>query len=242
MNSFRIRHLGPIVGGAHLALVALVLSATAATALPDGYVVDWGEAREARPTWRETPGGAFSYSIRRGAPDSAAARLLGIAESVYPPRDLLIALALNQNHEMGSDTAGVRLWWHDGPNFRRVPYSVTAGALAHYVGLVEDLRERTFLLPGMPHPFAARLEYRATIAERDSFVCRATMHRNVSVAHLSLAWSYDDGVSVASLEARRTVVLRGDGEVLDVDGDGGAVESVGFSAGTGIGRYFQRPR
>ncbi|HEU4335303.1 MAG TPA: hypothetical protein VFT32_12485 [Candidatus Eisenbacteria bacterium] len=225
-----------------VALVAGLVTAGSARAFPEGYSVNWGEAHEARPAWRETPEGAFSYSIRRGAADSAAARLLGIAESVYPPRDLLIALAVNKNHEMGSDTAGVRLWWHEGPNFRRVPYAVTAGALAHYVGLIEDLRNRTLLLPGVPHPFSARLEYRATIAERDSFVCRATMHRNVSVAHLSLAWSYDDGVSVASLEARRTVVLRPDGEVLDVEGDGGAVEHVGFSDGIGIGRYYQRLR
>ncbi len=204
--------------------------------VPDGYYVDLPQAFASRPTWRDRPGDAYTYSIRRGAPDSAAARLLGIAEALYPPRGLMIALAATRYLEMGSDTSGVPLWWCDGPGLRRVPYAVTAGAYEHYASLIDDLKDRTVLRPGAPHPLYAAMQYLATIAPRDSFVAHGVLRRDVHVANLTLVWSYDDGVFYTSVEARRTVVLAGDGTVLDVDGDGGAREEVSMSQGIGIGR------
>jgi hypothetical protein len=230
--------LGFVVGSLLGHAAAAGESGGSPSSVPDGYYVDLPQAFESRPTWRDRPGDAYTYSIRRGAPDSAAARLLGIAEALYPPRGLMIALAANRYLEMGSDTSGVPLWWCDGPGLRRVPYAVTAGAYEHYATLIDDLKDRTVLRPGAPHPLYAAMQYLATIAPRDSFVSHGVLRCDVHVANLTLVWSYDDGVFYTSIEARRTVVLGGDGAVLDVDGDGGAREEVSISQGIGIGRHL----
>ena len=220
----------------------LCLCATAASAsaqgMPPGYFVDSTEAFAPRPTWVDRPGDAYTYTIRRGFPDPALGRLLGIAEAVYPPRNLMITRAVIHNSELGADTTGVPLWWCDGPGLRRVPYAVTAGALRHYRAMIDDLKDRTIHRPGKSHPLYAAMQYSANIAERDSFVLQGAMIRGASVAHLTLVWSYDDGVFFSSFEAHRTVVLDAGGTVLAVEGDGGAREEVSFSQGIAPGRRF----
>jgi len=201
--------------------------------MPPGYFVDASQASEPRPTWLDRPGDAYTYSIRRGFTDSTLGRLLGIAEAIYPPRELMITKAVIHNRELGSDTTGVPLWWCDGPGLRRVPYAVTASAFQHYRDLIDDLKDRTIMLPGKPHPLYAAMQYLATIAERDSFATKGAMNRGVCVAHLTLLWSYDDGVFFTAIEARRTVVLDAAGNVLSVEGDGGALEEVSLSQGIG---------
>ncbi|HSQ58830.1 MAG TPA: hypothetical protein VLT84_00110, partial [Acidobacteriota bacterium] len=237
----RRRFIGSALRAVFLSIAATTM-ASAAAAMPEGYFVDSTQLQEARPSWFDSRGDAYRYSIRRGFSDSISGRLLAIAETVYPPRDVLLRIAWNRSCETGSDTAGVSLWWVEGPGLRRVPYAVTAGAVKHYSGIIDDLHDRTILLPGQPHPFSAEFQYRATIAERDSFVCRGTMFRDVHVAHLALDWSWDDGVFFSLFEARRTVVLSRDGDVLDVDGDGGAHEEVSLSGGIGQGRRVTRFR
>lgn len=217
----------------------LILCASPGRALPPGYFVDSLEAFAPRPTWAEEKDGEFTYSIRRGFPDSTAARLLGIAEAVYPPRDLLIRLAVEKGAEMGSDTTGVPLWWYSGVGARRIPYAVTAGALAHYLRLSQLYRERAFREAGTRPLFWSELLYRGTIAERDSFVLRGETYADVYVASLSLDWTYDDGTFLPLTEAHRVVVLSPAGAVLAIEGDGTAEEKVKFSTHRGIGRQEQ---
>lgn len=219
-----------------LLLVLLGAPWAAARAAPPGYAVDAVQAETPRPAWSEALDGDFTYTIRRGFPDSTAARLLGIAEAVYPPRDLLIRKAVEKGYEMGSDTARVPLWWCSGAGERRIPYAVTAGALAHYLDLTELYREGKFREAGTRPLFSSEFIYRATIAERDSFTLGATPYRGVWVASLTLAWSYDDGTFLPLTEAHRVVVLSPEGAVLAVDGDGLAEEKVSISTHRGIGR------
>jgi hypothetical protein len=192
-----------------------------------------------RPTQSEETSGDFTYSIRRGFPDSTAARLLGIAEAVYPSREALLEIALENAYEMGSDTARVPLWWCRGPGEARVPYSVTAGALDHYFKLTQLYRERMFREAGTRPIFWSELAYRATIAHREQFILGSVEYSNVYVAHLTLAWLYDDGTFTPYTQGHRVVVLAPSGEVLAVDGDGSAVERVSISTHRGIGRHEQ---
>ncbi|HEY7728576.1 MAG TPA: hypothetical protein VID50_08990 [Candidatus Eisenbacteria bacterium] len=209
------------------------------TAAPAGYYVDSVQAASPRPVWSDASDGEFTYKLRRGFPDSTAARLLGIAEATYPPRSLLVRLAVAKGYEMGSDTAGVPLWWCSGVGERRIPYAVTAGALEHYLNLTRLYRERAFREAGTRPLFYSELLYRATIAERDSFILNGTTYAGVHVAHLNLAWTYDDGTFLPLTEARRIVVLSADGSVLAVEGDGAAEEKVSISTHRGIGRKEQ---
>ena len=85
----------------------LLFLAVPSAAMPPGYFLDRTQALEARPASREETNGEFTLSIQRDCSDSIAVRLLGIAESAYPPRNTLIDLALEKGFEMGSDSAGV---------------------------------------------------------------------------------------------------------------------------------------
>jgi hypothetical protein len=210
--------------------------AAAAAAVPPGYYVDSLLAATPRPTWSEEKDGDFTYSIRRGCPDSTTAWLLGVAEAVCPPRDLLARIAARNGFEIGSDTAGVSLWWCKGVGASRVPFAVTAGALEHYLGLVQLYRERRFREAGTRPLHWSELVYRATIAERDTFRLGDASFTGVHVATLTLSWAYDDGTFRPEIEAHRVVVLSPRGEILAVDGDGSAMESVSISTHRGVGR------
>jgi hypothetical protein len=113
---------------------------------------------------------------------------------------------------------------------------VTAGALEHYLGLVQLYREQQFREAGTRPLFWSELVYRATIAERDTFRLRDASFTDVHVAALTLLWSYDDGTFRPEIEAHRVVVLSSQGEILAVDGDGSATEKVSISTHRGVGR------
>jgi len=146
---------------------------------------------------------------------------------------------LENAYETGSDTAHVPLWWCNGPAERRVPYAVTAGALDHYFKLTQLYRERMFRGARTRPIFWSELAYRATIASRERFTLGSGEYPNVYVAHLTLAWLYDDGTFTQHTQGHRVVVLAPSGEVLAVDGDGSAVERVSISTHRGIGRHEQ---
>ena len=162
--------------------------------------------------------------------------LLPVAEAVYPPRNLLSSIAEREGHEMGSDTAGVALWWCQGSGARRIPYAVTRGALDYYLKLTRKYRDHDYHEPGAQTMFSSDLVYTATIARRVEFAIGDKAFADVYVASIGLSWSYDDGTFVPTVSARRTVVLSPRGDLLAVDGDGLAVEDVTFSDHRGMGR------
>jgi hypothetical protein len=232
----------PVVTLSAALLALLVADATPGASAPPpppaprGYFVDSTQAFTPRPVRWEAKDGEFTVSIRREAPDSAAARLLGIAEATYPPRDLLVRIAEGQGYEMGSDSARVPLWWCRGVGVSRIPYAVTAGALAHYGKLTEHLREREFREAGTPPLFRSELTYRATIARQETFALNDTIYADGYMADLSLSWSYDDGTFAPFTRAHRIVLLSSAGAVLAVRGDGEAEERVDISTHRGVGR------
>jgi hypothetical protein len=222
-----------------LACVAAIVDAAPARGVPPGYYVDPIQAAAPRPAQSDEATGEFTYSIRRGFADSTAARLLGIAEATYPARETLVRIASENAYEMGSDTARADLWWCKGPGESRIPYAVTAGALSHYLNLAQLYRERKFREAGTRPVFWSELAYRATIAHREQYTLERVEYRDVYVAQLMLAWTYDDGTFTPYTEGHRVVVLTPSGDVLAVDGDGSAVERVSISSHQGIGRHEQ---
>ena len=206
-------------------------------AAPAGYYIDSLDAVKERPTWREEKEGSFTYSIRREFSDSTEARMLGIAEAVYPPRDSLVVMAVQRNCEMGADSAGVPLWWYRGIGVRRIPYAVTAGTLEHFLKLTERFRSHNFWETGTGGGlWWTDFIYHARVFASESFTYRGSEYAHVYVVLLVFAWSYDDGTFVPVTETRRTVVLSERGDVLAVEGDGAAEEKVHFSEHRGIGR------
>ena len=129
---------GPLCIAALAFLTQAHVGLAPALAIPPGYFVDSTQAFEPRPTRQDYDDGDFTLAIRREFSDSTEARLLGIAEATYPPRDDLVTLSVVHRTEIGPDTTRVPLWWYDGVGVHRVPYAVTAGALDYYVKLTDD--------------------------------------------------------------------------------------------------------
>jgi len=217
-------------------LLALPPAYGAAFQTPPGYYVDSAQVVTSRPLWRDARDGDFTYSVRREFSDSTTGRLLSIAESCYPERDLLVEIAATRYLEMGSDTTKASLWWCDGEGVRRVAWAVTAGALEHYLGMTERFRNHDYLVPGGEGLYFTDLAYHAKITAMPEFVMKEREYNEVYVAYLLLGWSYDDGVSIDSFEAHRIVVLDPQGNVLAVDGDGRALEEYRFSGHIAPGR------
>jgi hypothetical protein len=211
---------------------------------PPGYFIDGGQLSAPLPSMRDEAYGTFTLSIRRDYSDSLTARLLRVAESLYPPRDSLVSLALAHGYEMGADSADVPLWWCDGVTIDRVPFAVTARAVAHYIRLTELFGEGHFRDAGVRPLFSSKLTYRATIAPPGSFHASGDhTYRNAYVARLHLTWTYDDGTFVPVIDAYRTVALDSTGNVLAVSADGAAREKASMSSRRGIGRQqFPPPR
>ncbi len=221
---------------AAVVLLAPPAYAARGTTLPPGYYLDPAQARAERPIERVESDGDFTLSIHRKYEDALGARLLNIAEAVYPPRDLLVGRAIQQGAEIGSDSAGTSLWWAEGLGVSRVPYAVTAGALEHYAGITDRFRAHNFRSVSDPNLFWTDLRYEASIQFHDHYYKQDSTLTNVYVAELSLAWSYDDGTFVPVSLAHRVVVLSRDGSVLSVAGDGYTDEQVYPSSHRGIGR------
>ncbi|HEY2923718.1 MAG TPA: hypothetical protein VGJ98_01990 [Candidatus Eisenbacteria bacterium] len=221
---------------ATVALLSMADAMPASASLPPGYFVDSTQAVAERPmNWVEADGD-FTLSVHRRYEDPLGARLLGIAEATYPPRDRLVEIAIQRGFEIGPDSSRVPLWWVDGLGAMRVPYAVTAGALEFYAKLTERFRSHNFRGAFAHNLFWTDLEYKASIAPGDQYFLGAGSLTKVYVAEMSLSWGYDDGTFVPVAVARRIVVLASDGTVLSVEGDGETRESVFLSSHRGIGR------
>ncbi|TMQ60108.1 MAG: hypothetical protein E6K76_03040 [Candidatus Eisenbacteria bacterium] len=221
---------------AAIAALLSMLNATPATASAPGYFVDSTQAAAERPIDSVEADGDFTFSIHRRYEDPLGARLLGIAEATYPPRDRLVGIAIEKGFDIGSDSSRTPLWWCDGLGVARVPYAVTAGALEHYLKLTERFRGHNFRGAWARNLFWTDLSYRASIAPRDEYSSEGASVADVYVAEMNLSWGYDDGTFVPVSLAHRIVVLARDGTVLDVEGDGETKEQVFFSSHRGIGR------
>ncbi|HYQ96601.1 MAG TPA: hypothetical protein VER38_06280 [Candidatus Eisenbacteria bacterium] len=221
--------------GAAFTLLSM-LNAMRAGASPVGYFVDSTQAVAERPSdWVEADGD-FTLSVHRHYDDAMGARLLGIAEATYPPRDRLVGIAIRKGLEMGPDSARTPLWWCGGLGVTRVPYATTGGALDYYIKFIERFRAHNFREAFAQNLFSSDLTYKASIAPRTQYFLGASSVTNVYVAEMTLSWSYDDGTFVPVSVAHRIVVLAGDGTVLAVEGDGGTSENVFISSHRGIGR------
>lgn len=211
-------------------LCAAPTMAAKATIIPPGYFIDTAQAGAKRPADRVLADGDFTLSIHRHCDGPLGARLLGIAEATYPPRERLIDRAIEMQSEIGPDSSRTPLWWCDGAGVGRLPYAITAGALTYYTKLIERLRAHTFREASAQNLLWTDLAYRASITPRDHYYLGDSLIANVYIAEMSLSWSFDDGIFAPTAMAHRMVVLTRDGTVLAVEGDGGTQTGVSMSS------------
>jgi hypothetical protein len=209
---------------------------------PNGYYIHWPEAREAPPEPCDPKQRDFTCSIERTAAGPEAARLLAVAEALYPPRDVIAEIAERESYEIGADTVGVPLWWSRGTGPRRVPYAATRGALDYFLSLTRKYRDNDYRIPGAQPMFSSEVVYRASIERRKTYEVGDTDFSDVYVARIAMSWTFDDGTFIPLVTAHRTVVLSPRGDVLSVHGDGEGIEDVTFSTHRGMGRSTELRR
>src|SRR3954471_2228893 len=94
--------------GAWILVCGALLSATGASAeqaTPTGYYIDYAQLAAERSADRVQEDGDFTISIHRKYEDALGAHLLDVAEATYPPREAVISRAIENEAEMGSDSA-----------------------------------------------------------------------------------------------------------------------------------------
>src|SRR5438132_10820007 len=161
-----------------MVLIAPV-SAAPAFRVPPGYFVDSTQRAAERPADRVDADGDFTIEIHRKFEDPLGAHLLDIAEATYPPRDVIISRAILNESEIGSDSARTSLWWQEGLGVSRVPYAVTAGAVAHYTGLTDRFRAHDFRGAWDHNLFWTDFKYEASIEPRDHYALEDSTLTNV---------------------------------------------------------------
>jgi hypothetical protein len=217
-------------------------AASSAPAPPNRYYIYWPEAKAAPPDPCDAKQRDFMCSVERTAVGPEAARLLAIAEALYPPRDVITEIAARESYETGADTVGVPLWWVRGTGPRRIPYAATRGALNYYLRLTQKYRDNDYRIPGAQPMFSSEVVYRATIDRRKTYSVDDADFSDVYVAGIAMSWTFDDGTFIPTVTAHRTVVLSPRGDVLHVHGDGEGIEDVTFSTHRGMGRSTELRR
>lgn len=164
----------------------------------------------------------FESYVSRQFTTPAEEALIDVAERVCPAREDVLAAASPEDREALETEAGdACLWWYDCVG-RRVPYAITADAIAYYTNCVEqNRRDRPILWPSGAYAY---FNYRADIEFRGEFTAGAKQYEDAYLVHM-VTW-YEEGsifpLSYRGFDMDRTVAISGAGEVLAVFGDGTA--------------------
>ncbi len=142
--------------------------------------------------------------------------MVRIAESVYPPRDVVLRHAGRGLDGWRAPSEDERLWWY-GADPVRFPYAITADAVAYF----RDLHERLDQGESYYGITRSSFRYRATVDYAIWFVLNDQTFENVNVVRLELSWSHACGTRCGNFFVKdRVVLIAPDGSVVAVTGDG----------------------
>jgi hypothetical protein len=183
--------------------LALVGGVSAAM-LPDAKPKEWPPSPE-----------NHKVVIRREAADEKQKAMITTAEAALPDIEALREAAAPEKPAVGDGR-----WWYKIESGTRIPFAITADAVAHYAALVEANGKRAITAYVEPR---SNLDYRASAVFHKEFAQGDQTFRNVHVVTLKLRFSQHfvtgqtEGVEFAK---ERVVVLDETGKVLLISGDG----------------------
>lgn len=154
-------------------------------------------------------------TIRREAGDATQAKMIAAAEAARPS-----AQALRKAIGDGPAPEGESPWWYREALGIRIPFAVTADAVAYYSKLVEGYRKQTFERYMEP---SSRFDYHAASAHHPKFEREGRTFKDVHVVTLKLGFSQNfaaTGTEGMEFQKERTVILDSAGKVLAIFGDG----------------------
>lgn len=183
-----------------MAVGALNMSAMAAVT-PDSQPKDW-------------PANATKHvvKIKREAADKKQAELIAAAEAAQPSKEEL--------QKAAGVPAGEKVWWHKEEIGIRIPFAITADAVAYYSELVAKYGRQEFKRYIEP---SSKLDYHAAVKFHREFKLGDKTFTDVHVVTLKLVFDENfaaSGTEGMHFEKERVVVLDAAGKVLHVSGDG----------------------
>lgn len=202
------------------ALMAWVMFSGSVTAamLPDSKPKEW----PADPT-------KHVVNIRREATDEKQSAMIAAAEAAQPSKEALRKAAdANGGNEPlalappkeAQPPAGDKVWWYKEQLGIRIPYAITADAVAYYSELVGKFGKQAlnrFMQP------SSRLDYHAGVKFHKEFKLDDKTFNDVHVVTLKLIFSQNFVASQTEgmqFEKERVVILDDKGKVLHISGDG----------------------
>lgn len=166
----------------------------------------------------------FTKKIERVASNEFEMNLIYKAESIYPPRDSVIAHIYLLSHSI-PDT---NLWFYSDFEDILIPYAITSEAISFYDNLIDLISEKN----GNNYYYTANFEYRAEIEFNESYTFEgndpisgeplpSVSFERVYVVNMILKWKHYCGVVCGLwLTHNRIVVFDESGNLLNVFYDG----------------------
>jgi hypothetical protein len=168
-------------------------------------------------------------TIRREAADDRQSAMIAAAEAAQPSKERLrkAADAGDRNDPPGLAQpkeaplpAGDKVWWYQEQLGIRIPFAITADAVAYYSELVGKYGKQPFNRHAQP---SSRLDYRAGVSFHKEFKIDEKTFHDVHVVTLKLTFNQNFAATQSEgmqFEKERVVILDAKGEVLHISGDG----------------------
>jgi hypothetical protein len=178
--------------------------------------------------WPANPA-KHQVTVSREAADATQSNLIAVAEAVQPSAETIRQAAeapdrddpLWLNRKKGEPVPAVeKVWWYKEQLGVRIPFAITADAVAYYTGLVTIYGKQVFKRYSEP---SSRLDYRASVKFHKEYKVDGKTFNGVHVVTLKLSFDQNFAATMTEgmhFEKERVVVLDAAGKVLHVSGDG----------------------
>ncbi len=199
--------INPMKTFPHLAFAVVLLGLTStlsASMLPGAKPKEW-------------PPNAAKHvvTIVRTAKDATGERMISAAEAATPPKADVLAAA-----KLDPAPADPKLWWSSETLGIKIPFAITAEAIAYYASLVDGYGKQTvtrFIEP------SSELNYQAIVTKEATVELDGKKFSDVYLVTMKLNFSENFAASDTTgmmFTKERKVVLDKDGKVLHISGDG----------------------
>lgn len=175
-----------------------------AAMVPDATPKDW----PANPTKHQVV-------IRREAADEKQSAMIAAAEAAQAPKQAVLKAAADD-----AAPAGDKTWWYKEQLGIRIPYAITADAVAYYAELIGKYGKQTFNRYVEP---SSSLNYQASVKFHKEFKLDDKTFNDVHVVTLKLIFGQQFAATQTEgmhFQKERVVVLDAAGKVLHISGDG----------------------
>jgi hypothetical protein len=198
----------PVMALLRLAMAFLI--AIAPNGVSHADVAPGAEPKE----WPADPG-KHTVTILRESKDAKQAAMITAAENAQPSKK-----ALQQAVGEGVLPVGEKVWWYKEALGIRIPYAITADAVSYYADLVGNYSKQRLKRYVQP---TSRFEYHASVDFQKEYVREGKTFRDAHIVTMKLTFSQNFTATQTEgmqFEKERTVVLDGEGKVLEIFGDG----------------------